>query len=1257
MLHFPIESAINDEHGVRSVPKVHAYFYLNRYPFNVVESDGIIDSLDGIPYTRGLENIMPVESLSETYRFGHGATNAILGTSINVITDYKIPARVPQERLYLSGEDCSYKYYITYRASTSGAAGVNGDYYAITGDEETPLGTPTIEYFDEHDNPSGLYANAAVLKWNTTTTIPKRYKVSLKCRAVDTFDEYVWTEVYDSQVDDYAHLATAERYGVASVVNTDGETTRIQFAKYDTIFRPAVGDWDGRPIRRRVPWTSDDYLDPIIGSYVAIMNVDNSINGIQKVKNLSREDGWIEVYGSTLLDRSINSQNPAVEVYVVNAGETMLYRQEDGSWSPRQNLYTESNNNLLDVAGIKVDILSVNNRNARAEMIELGPVLAADLSDSILDLSTKEEASERSVSQPVGQMSANSGSLTLSNSTRMFDIQNTRRKTVDGWVGSFLAGLLLDGVEIKSYQEVVSLVDGVSSLVPLTPLITDVWEPSDNNKDVSVNLMDYSSILQNRSCPDLLLKDHPITSIVYMMLDKCGFSRVLGWPESDSPLDTEQTLPWFWCRKEETIWDALQRLAASVQTAIFFDRYGYLRILPLNVFANKERGEVGKNVWKMRAVDTDEGLSNIYNISRLPITSVNKVTVNYKTTSIHGEAGVLARDTFWLPPDGYNMRVGTLTENILPSSTTISTVSDGKRPPFDRLHGAVFVGNEVIEYDATEVSLLSATGGAQNRWIKNETERKRAVLDNDGQEVVFTGRLRIKPDQPAFIGREMAGEFSGLNFADVSMFDPWSTPPSSQRVSVDTANRGIAVNTNTVSSGLTVIGLRDMAEPYSNIITKFKITKGKIYNADGIWQSRFGITLFPQRIGGALCYYEIQVLLGDDLKKKKHVEATIRIRRRNPNGTYTTIPQILMKSHMGLDVGTPVNLNEWVWLEVKVADNNAFTIEFNGNFAGYFKDKIIDNGGPLPRSNQFGINAKDGSAVFSRVLAIGRSSRVASPPNLGFLEAWKFNNGKGPDKYVYYSSKYEGPDWTPKKGWTGWAREWDNTMTIYADSIYDSLFKSARKYRDGNIFIAEMSDSIQEYIIENIRFENGPAVASEFINMNKEVSLDFLYTSPFGARFELRNNSYVQQMLSGEFEDPQTEVKYTQYMAIVGNKIVQEDAQAVVKLKDLIQRSGEKSIEIDAEWIQTYSQAQQIGRWILENQGSNVEVYGLHIYANPLIEIGDHVDIEYSERGLLPTKQRFVVESISTSKSKSEIIVRKIYPGVTSINSASLTWD
>ncbi len=87
--------------------------------------------------------------------------------------------------------------------------------------------------------------------------------------------------------------------------------------------------------------------------------------------------------------------------------------------------------------------------------------------------------------------------------------------------------------------------------------------------------------------------------------------------------------------------------------------------------------------------------------------------------------------------------------------------------------------------------------------------------------------------------------------------------------------------------------------------------------------------------------------------------------------------------------------------------------------------------------------------------------------------------------------------------------------------------------------------------------------------------------------------------------------------------------------------SGDDSkFEIDSEWIQAESQAKDIAEFIKANSAivksgktNDPIILDIEIFTNPLLQLGDTVDVSYPDLGLSYSSHSFIITSISQSFS------------------------
>lgn len=84
--------------------------------------------------------------------------------------------------------------------------------------------------------------------------------------------------------------------------------------------------------------------------------------------------------------------------------------------------------------------------------------------------------------------------------------------------------------------------------------------------------------------------------------------------------------------------------------------------------------------------------------------------------------------------------------------------------------------------------------------------------------------------------------------------------------------------------------------------------------------------------------------------------------------------------------------------------------------------------------------------------------------------------------------------------------------------------------------------------------------------------------------------------------------------------------------------NGRKEFSLDAKYIQSDDDANNLMGWLISKTMKPRKSVGVRLFANPMIQLGDIVQIDYSKDGIdqvLEPEKRFVVYNISYTKSLS----------------------
>lgn len=216
-----------------------------------------------------------------------------------------------------------------------------------------------------------------------------------------------------------------------------------------------------------------------------------------------------------------------------------------------------------------------------------------------------------------------------------------------------------------------------------------------------------------------------------------------------------------------------------------------------------------------------------------------------------------------------------------------------------------------------------------------------------------------------------------------------------------------------------------------------------------------------------------------------------------------------------------------------------------------------------------------------------------------------------------------------------------------ADRAYEEYLQKMNVGRGAKVSVSEMNNVVREKVDMEVRYENEmPALFSNMLisasGMGDEydpasVSVENFVMSPFGASFAIQNNGGSDVYLSKDG------------MAIFninGGTLIKREGKTTVVLPSKAERGGESAIEFTGNWIQSLTEAQSLGQWVLAQQGDGGEEYSLEIYGNPYLDVGDVIILEYGELNITDSL-RFVIQSIAHDYQnglKTSITVRRIYP-------------
>jgi len=440
------------------------------------------------------------------------------------------------------------------------------------------------------------------------------------------------------------------------------------------------------------------------------------------------------------------------------------------------------------IYGIRVVVETMNVFDSTFDLIEMSPRLAVDLSDMTSGFSVTKTASDLgSAGLPVGQLLASVGSLEIFDTEQAFFLENPN---------SIIKDYTSQNIQIKLY-EIIEEVNGDSYFVPIKTMYSEGF-PSiqSDQKKIALSLRDLFFYFESLNAPQIIIQNASISYAISLLLDSIGFSNYTFRRNEN---EDEEIIPYFFVPPDTSVAEALNNIAISTQSAMFFDELNNLVVMSKDYFlpSNNERSTdmvlKGSSDFVKDGVvknsRTSSKLSNIIDIAFRENQVFNSGTINYQTKSIQRsyssirQANLIDRDKTWIYKPAllwevsgsentksvneesgnqasYVLSAIPLNSNLTSAVPTVSNhrVIDNIMDFGDgiywiaRYDGYFYANGEVIKYDAVQYNIpgLSAIERENpnveddNVWISSVEEYQKyfAKIPFNGK-MYPTGLLRI----------------------------------------------------------------------------------------------------------------------------------------------------------------------------------------------------------------------------------------------------------------------------------------------------------------------------------------------------------------------------------------------------------------------------------------------------------------------------------------------------------------------------------
>ena len=411
----------------------------------------------------------------------------------------------------------------------------------------------------------------------------------------------------------------------------------------------------------------------------------------------------------------------------------------------------------------KIRVTATNQSDKIIGLIEVSGRLVKDISDDIVSIQIKKEASANSEDiLPVGKVSANAMVLDLTryednsdnNATLQIKNYNFEDATIDPDIV-----YMVSKAEIKTYFKIYHsnavTVTSNYDIVQQGIFYVDSWEISSYGS-VSIQAYDYAKFLMESIAPERLYESYPATGVISGLLDSVGFTNYyFNIKEEVDPVlginvKSDNSIPlinYWWSDGRKSVWESIQEICNDTQMNAFFDEYGMLVISSRNYIYDNTKQKSFTFTYEKDGTT----LPNIVSFAHKEIPSANQVKIIYNSpfnSNLIGSSEAL-----------YSSPVSYLAAGALLTETTASSpaAGEGLEIQIDQMteynnifspfsySGYLVINSEIIEYDAVQYKLINKLNKkVEYVWVESESDvAKYQALAESRQYDPSTGILNV----------------------------------------------------------------------------------------------------------------------------------------------------------------------------------------------------------------------------------------------------------------------------------------------------------------------------------------------------------------------------------------------------------------------------------------------------------------------------------------------------------------------------------
>ena len=886
----------------------------------------------------------------------------------------------------------------------------------------------------------------------------------------------------------------------------------------------------------------------------------------------------------------------ATNTAVPNSGVVDLY-YNGSSWSTTEFTTPSA---PVGVQTIKVEVTSVSVANEYLGVIEIAAKYVKDVTERLVSFSVQKQSSNSSDGlTPVGMVTANSLSLDLNcydGSGLIYDKTFAFNKDKIN---------LYKNITIKPFIKI-----NGSDAIPYGFFYSTEDFSLSEFGDVSITALDGAGYLQKIMAPDILMRDYSSQAIIRRLLDSVGFTN---YKFNVGATDTSTITPkFYYTDSTKTMWQHIQDLCSDTQMIAVFDENDILQFYTREyIFANNAAD------FKFRYNKVGDNQPNIISLKKTTVPSAKAIKVRY-TPQLTSQYSFSADPVY--ESGIIQLGAAALTKTLDSSTTTggsiytepVSIYDSAVDHVFYQKAGYLLINKEIIEYDAIKYTYqVYNTTTVAEQWITSDVD----IAKYQGQSVAGTfkptGEYRIKT-RNAF-GLLTAPETHEVNISAIK--NRWTTYVYDKDAETSTLNNSLISLESSSSEGLNVP--RSMLTVNSTITATPTATSPIKYTISST-NAKVIASGYDNFVVSTSMYFPISKNADGSATGNQICSGGIAVCL---NGTSTSGYIVSVEPPQS---AVARNLKERCVKILKVVNGVATILQDDQTDSNQFQNI---QGGQL-YNIQLKVNkTTSGSETFltfklmidnTEIVAIDKSP-VDITNRVGLI------SGLGTVRYDYlYTAPITGQQfitkevYNPLKSYLG-----QNSFLV---KKFSSFVLAGSSQTEDIGYMEEFGPVARELLKVSSRItsgDNAPAIPRyPVITMNPFATIVGSNIDAFSMEAYVLNNSGTYTMLSdGE----------TKFFKVIGDSIVKSDSFEYLD-PTLTAIDKEEQFAFDSNWIQKESEAKALSDWMKTQWSKQQDVLDIDIFPNPLLQIGDTVEVSYPNTNLYSSEDSSIPAGYSSGK-------------------------